>query len=348
MKKVKILTKLEQLERQILLNLPLNCLPLNLESAPFKKAVFRLKRDILNKRLNFFPHIWVSTDWFCPDGSCGVAVPFYLFNPTLMSMEKEKMGFVEGENYDQILKLLRHETGHAFENLYGTRSHPLRKAVFGHSKSKTYPASYKPRVFSNRYIHHLGEGYAQSHPDEDFAETFATWLAYTRQQWQYKYRTSKHVLQKLSVIENLVKYSQSRSPLKSCTYNEYEPIQKEKKTLKAYFQEKARRLKPSLSLEARKVLKDLKPSSHSLNRSYIYDLDQYFKKNKSKMIQDIASSIGIYQYQASQLLKPLEKEVSQLSPMPLENDKQVYSHLLDTATLVALEGLRLRKDRVYL
>ena len=39
-----------------------------------------------------------------------------------------------------------------------------------------YPVSYKPRVESRDYVINLTSWYAQAHPVEDFAETFAIWL----------------------------------------------------------------------------------------------------------------------------------------------------------------------------
>jgi hypothetical protein len=35
---------------------------------------------------------------------------------------------------------------------------------------------YKPKPFSRRFVRHLPGWYAQKHPDEDWAETFAVWM----------------------------------------------------------------------------------------------------------------------------------------------------------------------------
>ncbi len=48
------------------------------------------------------------------------------------------------------------------------------------------PQRYRARPGSRRYVHHLGEWYAQAHPTEDFAETFAVWLK-PRSGWRKSY-----------------------------------------------------------------------------------------------------------------------------------------------------------------
>src|SRR5256885_16453644 len=72
-------------------------------------------------------------------------------------------------------RILRHEAGHALDNAYRLRRRKRWRAVFGPA-SLPYPARYRARPGSRRYVHHLGEWYAQAHPSEDFAETFAVWL----------------------------------------------------------------------------------------------------------------------------------------------------------------------------
>jgi hypothetical protein len=57
--------------------------------------------------------------------------------------------------------------------------------VFGRSSTR-YPKYYRPNPASKNYVQHLRLWYAQSHPDEDFAETFAVWLA-PRSDWRRRY-----------------------------------------------------------------------------------------------------------------------------------------------------------------
>ena len=136
------------------------------------------------KGLRFRPHFWLSDEWFCPDGVPGIAVPFYLAHPRLSRLEQSQMLEVEGGTAEWCLRILRHETGHAVENAYRLRLRARRRQLFG-STTKPYPEYYSPRPYSKSFVIHLDAWYAQSHPDEDFAETFAVWLTPGRMAQRY-------------------------------------------------------------------------------------------------------------------------------------------------------------------
>ena len=150
---------------------------LQLQNSAATLAQFERKlcSELARKGLSFHFRLYIADEWFCPDGSCTIAVPFYLFHPELMAIEKTQTGQVEGRNRKQQFKYLRHELGHCIDNAYKLRQSDLRQRVFGDSRTP-YPASYRPRQHSRQFVDYLGDGYAQSHPDEDFAETFAVWL----------------------------------------------------------------------------------------------------------------------------------------------------------------------------
>ena len=66
-----------------------------------------------------------------------------------------------------LMRILRHEAGHALDNAYRLRRRKRWREVFGPA-SPPYPARYRARAGSRRYVHHLGEWYAQAHPDGGF------------------------------------------------------------------------------------------------------------------------------------------------------------------------------------
>ncbi len=351
------LSKQEKLERQILQMLPLSKLPLDSRSRSIHKAIHQLKTELKGKGLDFNPIFWISTEWFCPDGICGVAIPFYLFNRTLLDMEREKTQMVEGETYSQLLKLLRHEVGHAFENLYGTRNYDLRTKTFGSSRRRNYPSSYKPKLYSRNYIRHLGDGYAQSHPDEDFAETFAVWLANPKAKLQKKYAKQKALQKKIQALDLIIREAVKRGPLKSCKFKPYEPIEKNHQTLCEYYRNKIKRHKLSLSRESKAVLRQSanSPVINSGNRggrgprgsSLI--LKRVLVKRKSHLISELSEHLGLYRYQVARILRPMEKVIADGPNVILCAKKdQPLNILLDALTLESLESLRLKKDRVYL
>ena len=124
----------------------------------------------------FRPHFWLSDEWFSPDGIPGIAIPFYLAHPRLARLELHQMLEVEGGTHEWCMKILRHEAGHAIENAYQAAPAGAGVASSSAARREPYPEYYTPRPYSKSFVIHLDAWYAQSHPDEDFAETFAVWL----------------------------------------------------------------------------------------------------------------------------------------------------------------------------
>jgi len=115
----------------------------------------------------------------------GFAVPFYLAHPRLLRLERRMTGEVEGSNRNWQMRILRHEAGHAIDSAYRLRRRARWRSLFGPA-SRRYAPEYRARPASRRHVQHLGEWYAQSHPTEDFAETFAVWLQ-PHSAWRRRY-----------------------------------------------------------------------------------------------------------------------------------------------------------------
>ena len=150
-------------------------LKLRLEDTPLAARIERLYCELERKRIRFRPHFWLAEEWFSPDGVPGVAIPFYLAHPRLAKLEQQQMFDVEGGTDRGCMRLLRHEAGHAIDTAFRLHRRKIWRQYFGHYKRR-YPKYYTPRPQSRRYVLHLDWWYAQSHPTEDFAETFAVWL----------------------------------------------------------------------------------------------------------------------------------------------------------------------------
>lgn len=158
-----------------LLDLRLCDLGLRIEGSPVQRPLQRLYRELERRGIGFRPHYWIAQEWFSPDGVPGIAIPFYLLHPRLKRLERRALGEVEGGNAESLMKILRHEAGHAVDTAYRLRRRKAWRETFGPA-SRRYPRHYRPRPGSKRYVQHLDNWYAQSHPTEDFAETFAVWL----------------------------------------------------------------------------------------------------------------------------------------------------------------------------
>src|SRR6266567_3408508 len=92
-----------------------------------------------------------------------------------MKLERKQMLEVEGGTDTECLRILRHEAGHALDTAFRLHFRRQWRELFG-SFAQRYPDFYKPKPKSRNYVLHLRAWYAQAHPAEDFAETFAVWL----------------------------------------------------------------------------------------------------------------------------------------------------------------------------
>ncbi len=194
----------------------------------------RLTRQLRARGIRFRPHYWYAEEWFSPDGVPGIALPFYLAHPRLMRLERRFMQQVEGGNSRWLLRILRHETGHALDTAYRLRERKDWREVFG-SPHERYPRDYWPRPASRRHVLHLGHWYAQSHPTEDFAETFAVWLQ-PRARWRRDY-AGWPALRKLEYVDALMAEIARKRPLVR-TRREVEPITSSKLTLAEHYRRK--------------------------------------------------------------------------------------------------------------
>src|SRR6187399_3023281 len=217
-----------------LLNLRLADLPLTLAGTVVETRIDQLKGELAARGLNFPLHFYLSDEWFTPDGQASMAVPFYLAHPRLERLEKAQMLAVEGGEHEWCMRILRHEAGHVLDNAYKLRLRKQRRRLFG-SPSKPYPEFYAPRPYSKSYVLHLDPWYAQSHPDEDFAETFAVWVT-PDSEWRPRYQ-GWPAIKKLQYLDQLMQSLNGRQP-PVVTTEEIDPLHAMRKTLRQHYRRK--------------------------------------------------------------------------------------------------------------
>jgi hypothetical protein len=160
-------------EREALLARRISELGLTIRGSLVERLVDQLYEELGAHGLAFRPPVYLSDQWGCPDGTPLIGVPFYLADPRLAELEKEVAIEVEGEH--DAMRYLRHEAGHAFNYAYRLYDRADWRQTFG-PYSRPYRERYRVNPFSRDYVRHILGWYAQKHPDEDFAETFAVWL----------------------------------------------------------------------------------------------------------------------------------------------------------------------------
>jgi hypothetical protein len=199
----------ERLDDAALLRLRFRDLGLKFADSPVHADALRIGEALERRGIRFKPHFWFSTDWFSPDGVPGIAVPFFLGHPRLLRLERRMMGEAEGSNRRWRLRLLRHELGHAVDTAFGLRRRRDWQQVFGPAGAR-YSGDYTVRPSSKDHVLHLEHWYAQSHPTEDFAETFAVWLR-PKARWRAEY-AGWPALAKLEFVDTIMAELAGRVP----------------------------------------------------------------------------------------------------------------------------------------
>jgi hypothetical protein len=199
-----------------LLERRISSLGLTLEGTLLQPLIQRLYSELSAKGLTFHPPTHIGDEWFVPIGIPAIFVPFFLVHDRLRALERTMMLEVEGETPEWFMKLMRHEAGHAYMYAYRFTRKKKWQQLFGQTSNEETPSFYRPRPFSRSYVMHLDDWYAQAHPDEDFAETFAIWLT-PDFDWRKRYVGWK-ALQKLEYVDELMKSLAGKPPTFSPKY----------------------------------------------------------------------------------------------------------------------------------
>lgn len=196
-----------------LLKLRICDLELKLEDSDLEDRVRQLSSELAEKKLIFRPQIYLGDEWFSPEGMLAISIPFYLAHPRLKELEQRMMFDVEGGTPDWCQKLLRHEAGHCFDHAYRFSKRRKWRDLFGSPDVEYAPETYHPKPYSKGFVHHLDNWYAQAHPDEDFAETFAVWIA-PGKDWKRDYRGWSGALKKLNYVDELAHEVGEKEPFR--------------------------------------------------------------------------------------------------------------------------------------
>ena len=322
-----------------LLDLSMCDLHVGIKGGFLEQPIAELIQELERRGLLFHPHFWLSNEWFTPDGVPGIAVPFYLAHPRLAKLEQAQMLEVEGGTTEWCLRILRHEAGHAIENAYQIRRRKTRRYIFGKS-SQRYPMYYSPRPYSRSFVRHLDLWYAQSHPDEDFAETFAVWLT-PDSLWEERYR-GWPVLKKLKYVDGLMKELRGVSPSVT-TREEVDPLPSLKKPLREHYERKRRHYGIERHTQYDPDLKRLfssLPSHAGKLRAAIF-LNRFRREVRRK----VASWTGEYQYTIDQVLEDMIQRCHELDlrvPIAEDQAKLDFTILLTVHTMNFLRSGRHR------
>jgi hypothetical protein len=183
-------------------------LGLRLEGSPVEPYVRQLYKELERRGLHKFrPVCYLTDEWGCPDMQPVLGIPFYLADPNLGKLERAIDDLEDGR---EIMRYMRHEAGHVFNYAYRLYTRPDWLATFG-PFDRPYRDKYRPVPFSRSYVRHMEGWYAQKHPDEDFAETFAVWLT-PGSAWRRRYK-GWPAMRKLRYVDRMARAFGDQEPI---------------------------------------------------------------------------------------------------------------------------------------
>lgn len=296
-----------QLSDDELLERKISQLHLTLENTELQPLVQQLYQELSAKGLVFHPPCHIGDEWFVPVGIPAIFIPFFLVNDRLRKLERKMILEVEGETAEWFLRLMRHEAAHAYSYAYQLYKRKKWQHTFGLASTEETDF-YRPRPYSRSFVVHLDDWYAQSHPDEDFAETFAVWLT-PGLDWRERYKGWK-ALQKLDYVDELMQSIAGKPPLHQPAYqpSDYDCLNVK---LKTYYAQK------------RKLYEDAYPDFYDNDLSQLFaakpdaagslKASRYLRARRRHLRDSICQWTNEKKYRVNKLLNRLIARCDQLN-----------------------------------
>jgi hypothetical protein len=317
-----------------LLNSRISDLNLRIPDSPVEPFIRRLYREMEGKKFRFKPDIYLTDSWGCPDRSPIIGIPFYLADERLVRVEEEQTG--EIEDAKRIMALLRHEAGHAVNYAYRLWRRPDWEKTFGRF-TRPYREFFRPDHLSREYVRHIsvapyGRTYAQKHPDEDFAETFAVWLT-PRSGWRARYRNWP-VMEKLLYVDGLMREIRRRLPENSRP-RLLRPAATMTLLLDDHYGKKAERYRRAARGYVDDRLREVFPPARG---SLLRPASELFRKLHARLLERIVLWSTLSEREASAILRKLESrsKALKLSYRPGKEGERIMD-IVSLAVAMALD-----------
>ena len=304
------------LSDQDLLERRISKLGLQLDGTELEPFVRQLYEELSARRLVFHPPCHIGDEWFVPIGIPAIFVPFFLVHDRLRALERTMMLEVEGGTKEWFMKLIRHEAAHAYSYAYQLPRKKRWQQTFGRTSRDDTPDFYQPRPFSRSYVLHLDDWYAQSHPDEDFAETFAVWLT-PELNWRIRYAGWK-ALQKLEYVDELMGSLAGKAPVHVPEYRaaDYDCLNLK---LKTYYARKRKRYEDTYPDFYDADLRQLFPAVAGPGR---IKASSYLRLRRRRLMNSVCQWTNERKFRVNKLLARLIERCEQLDLHVLNDDPQ--------------------------
>jgi len=317
-----------------LLERRISTLGLKLEGTALEPLIKQLYDELSAKGLVFHPPCYVGDEWFVPIGIPAIFVPFFLVHNRLRGLERSMMLEVEGETPEWFMKLMRHEAAHAYSYAYQLQRKKHWQQVFGQTTDDATPNFYRPRPFSRSYVVHLDDWYAQSHPDEDFAETFAVWMT-PELDWRKRYAGWKIALHKLEYMDELGRSLAGVPPVISPKFRvaDYDCLNIK---LKTYYARK------------RKLFEDTYPDFYDADLRQLFSAtagpgriwaSSYLRRTRRRLLNSVCQWTNEKKFRVNKLLSRLIDRCDQLELRVLNDDPRQDFRVTSYVTTLVMNYL---------
>ena len=318
-----------------LLELRLKDLKVTIGGTWLEDCLHALHEELAERGILAMPHAWISSEWFSPENTPGIAIPFYLAHERLMQLEKKMIIDVEGGTLSECMRILRHEAGHVVQHSYQLQRRRAWQKLFGRS-SQRYPRYYRPNPASRNFVQHLRLWYAQSHPDEDFAETFAVWLR-PRSNWRTRYE-GWPALKKLEYVDELMAEIAGQPPLLTVR-ERVDPIESLNETLGEHYRKKQALYAFDTPTTYDRDLLRLFSADPRHRRSQA--ASTFIRRNRAKIRQLVSKWTGEYQLTLDAVLDDMMARCRELDLRAVGRENVLvieFAVLLTAKTMHALFG----------
>ncbi len=302
-------------------------LGVRIEGSELAPRVEQLYAELDARGIALRPPCYLGDEWFTPAGEPIIAIPFYLAHPRLKALELRQVLEVEGGTPEWCQQLLRHECGHAVDHAWRFSRRRRWRTLFGRPDDETTPDIYRPRPYSKSFVRHLANWYAQAHPDEDFAETFAVWLGSTEREWRARYRGWK-ALDKLEYVNELMREAASMRARPEPAGRRLADASRMRKTLERYYAERRKHYAEDYpdfyDADLRELFGQSDPGEESAAR--------FMRKHRKTLLQSLPRWTGEHKYTVDRLLRRLMLRCEELQLMAPANEARLG---LDLAAYLA-------------
>ncbi|MBI3287362.1 MAG: hypothetical protein HYZ68_04870 [Chloroflexi bacterium] len=279
-----------------LLTTPIHLLGLPIKGTFLEVAIRRVRGDMRRAGIQIEPFFYLSDGYGTIERTTNIGLGFYDCHPLLQELNEEYRGWRHSEA--DILHLVRHEVGHAFGYAYKLYRTPEFRRVFKVRRDflRSYPPAdrYHPNPWSRDFVNPSRDHYAQKHPDDDFAETFAVWLK-PRQDWRRRYRSKPGALTKLEYVEWAVRsYRREPPAIKNDPTKIVAPVEELTTTVAQLFRVRPtkyrRKATGYIDPDLRELFWPAAPRNH---RSGYRPASRFLRQHRQALVAQVSHWVGV-------------------------------------------------------